>query len=146
MKFSNFVMNLLVLSSLIGCVATMPSKTVKIDKKAEKAIKQSFTIIARGMSEGDLETVYQYLSRLQHNQQSHDEFVADYERNKSVWQIMFCDAYLKYIAIEENKASVGIIWGTGGNALGEFIKEKKVWKLNFISGTTSIIPPRSVEQ
>lgn len=147
MKLSNFVIILLVLG-LAGCMTTAPNrpKPTRAEKAEIESIHKSFTIIVRGMVEGDLKTVYQYLSALQRGQQSYDEFAADHEQNKSAWQSLFRDAYLKYVSVEENKASVVIIWGTGENALGEFIKEKGIWKLNFTSGPASIMPLRPVEK
>lgn len=150
MSQRNIILNLLVLGlGLAGCISNQPqvsNKPTRAEKIAQEAITKSFGIITRGVVEGDLKTVYQYLSTTQHEQQSYEEFVKDYELNKSVWRTIFCGAYLKQIAVEENKATVIIIWGNGEVAGGEFVKEMEAWRLNFLRGTTPGITPRPVEE
>ena len=149
MKLNVFIIGLLIIS-LLGCVSKTPKTTnnppSKIEKNEMESVRKSFTIIVQGMMKSDLKNVYQYLSVTQHNQQSYDEFVADYKVNKTTWQSLFRGAYLKDVAVDENKASVIIVWGTGENALGEFIKEGDTWKLNFIRGTPSVMPPGAGEK
>jgi hypothetical protein len=113
---------------LISCKSSgsSPFSIARYNSSPEK----TFQIINRAIVEGDMETVYKYLSTNQRSIFTLEELKANYQRLKDIWIAQARNARILHLAIDEKegRASAVIEWGLGDTTLATFILEDGVWK------------------